>query len=127
MGCQVEARVTQDTTLLVVGDQDVRRLAGHNKSNKHRKAEELILEGSEHPVCCENSDFQATFNQWLNAEPFLTPARTTLAPRTQSALVRPEARLFLLTLRHLLAATLNPLLYGRWYRQRPSEELYAVA
>jgi DNA polymerase-3 subunit epsilon len=29
----------------VVGDQDVRHLAGHEKSSKHRKAETLIQSG----------------------------------------------------------------------------------
>ncbi len=44
-GCQVDANVTRHTTLLVVGDQDVHRLAGHEKSSKHRKAEELMTSG----------------------------------------------------------------------------------
>ena len=35
IGCDVEASVTKRTTLLVVGDQDVQRLAGHEKSSKH--------------------------------------------------------------------------------------------
>lgn len=44
-GCNVESGVTKKTTLLVVGDQDVTKLAGHNKSSKHRKAETLIEKG----------------------------------------------------------------------------------
>jgi len=44
-GCQVIPHVTSKTTLLVVGDTDVGRLAGHQKSTKHRKAEELIGRG----------------------------------------------------------------------------------
>jgi len=48
IGCQVDTGVTKRTTLLVVGDQDVKRLAGHEKSTKHRKAEELIQKG--HPI-----------------------------------------------------------------------------
>lgn len=44
-GCDVEPSVTRKTTLLVVGDQDLRSLAGHQKSAKHRKAESLILAG----------------------------------------------------------------------------------
>lgn len=39
-GCDVAAGVRKTTTLLVVGDQDVQKLAGHAKSIKHRKAEE---------------------------------------------------------------------------------------
>lgn len=45
IGCAVAANVTKRTTMLVVGDQDVTRLAGHTKSSKHRKAEQLIEEG----------------------------------------------------------------------------------
>jgi DNA polymerase-3 subunit epsilon len=45
VGCEVDAGVTKRTTLLVVGDQDIQRLAGHEKSSKHRKAEELIRKG----------------------------------------------------------------------------------
>lgn len=44
-GCQVDSGVTNHTTLLVVGDQDARKLAGHEKSAKHRKAEALIGKG----------------------------------------------------------------------------------
>lgn len=44
-GCVVAPSVGRTTTLLVVGDQDIRRLAGHEKSSKHRKAEELIAKG----------------------------------------------------------------------------------
>ena len=44
-GCRVDASVTKKTTLLVVGDQDIRNLAGHEKSAKHRKAEQLIVKG----------------------------------------------------------------------------------
>lgn len=45
VGCQVDERVTKKTTLVVVGDQDVTKLAGHTKSAKHRKAEEMIARG----------------------------------------------------------------------------------
>jgi DNA polymerase III subunit epsilon len=44
-GCDVGDNVTKKTTLLVVGDQDIRMLAGQEKSRKHRRAEELIAEG----------------------------------------------------------------------------------
>jgi len=46
VGCQVKSSVTKTTTILVVGDQDIVKLAGHKKSSKHRKAEELILKGA---------------------------------------------------------------------------------
>lgn len=44
-GCEVGSNVTKQTTLLVVGDQDISKLAGHEKSSKHRKAEDLIAAG----------------------------------------------------------------------------------
>lgn len=45
VGCEVDSGVTKKTTLLVVGDQDIKRLNGKDKSSKHRKAEDLILKG----------------------------------------------------------------------------------
>jgi DNA polymerase-3 subunit epsilon len=45
VGCEVVQGVTKATTLLVVGDMDIKRLAGHEKSSKHRKAEELVAKG----------------------------------------------------------------------------------
>ncbi len=45
-GCEVASGVTRRTTILVVGDTDVARLAGHDKSEKHRKAEELVAAGA---------------------------------------------------------------------------------
>lgn len=56
-GCEVAAGVTKHTTLLVVGDEDVRKLAGHDKSSKHRKTEELIAKG-QHIRIISESDFQ---------------------------------------------------------------------
>jgi DNA polymerase-3 subunit epsilon len=44
-GSDVRESVNRETTVLVVGDQDVRRLLGHEKSSKHRKAETLIQGG----------------------------------------------------------------------------------
>jgi len=45
IGCEVAQAVSKKTTLLVVGDTDVTKLAGHEKSSKHRKAEELAAQG----------------------------------------------------------------------------------
>lgn len=44
-GCEVADAVSKSTTLLIVGDQDVRKLVGQEKSSKHRKAESLIEKG----------------------------------------------------------------------------------
>lgn len=57
IGCQVAGGVTKKTTLLVVGDQDVKKLAGHSKSAKHRRAEELIGQGHAITILRE-SDFR---------------------------------------------------------------------
>jgi DNA polymerase-3 subunit epsilon len=57
-GCDVANSVTKATTLLVVGDQDIRFLAdGQQKSSKHRKAEEMIAKGYNIRILGE-SDFQ---------------------------------------------------------------------
>ena len=56
-GCDVKSGVSKSTTLLVVGDQDVARLAGHSKSSKHRKAEALIEKGQAIRILRE-SDFK---------------------------------------------------------------------
>lgn len=55
-GCDVANGVTKHTTLLVVGDQDIRMLAGAEKSSKHRKAEELMAKGQKIRILGE-SDF----------------------------------------------------------------------
>jgi DNA polymerase-3 subunit epsilon len=55
-GCRVEDSVTKYTTILVVGDQDIRRLAGHDKSSKQRKAEQFI-EAGQHIRILGESDF----------------------------------------------------------------------
>lgn len=57
IGCKVAVQVTKKTTLLVVGDQDVSKLAGKVKSNNHLKAEKLILLGQGIRILKE-SDFQ---------------------------------------------------------------------
>ena len=55
-GCQVAGSMKKTVTLLVVGDQDLRKLAGHERSSKHRKAEELIARGQQIRILGE-SDF----------------------------------------------------------------------
>jgi DNA polymerase-3 subunit epsilon len=45
-GCNVDDGVTKRTTLLVVGDQDLRLTRGQEKSSKHRKAETMIANGA---------------------------------------------------------------------------------
>jgi len=57
IGCIVTAGVTKKTTLLVVGDQDITKLAGKSKSSKHLKAEQLIIKGQNLRIIGE-SDFK---------------------------------------------------------------------
>ncbi|WP_245731677.1 exonuclease domain-containing protein [Loktanella fryxellensis] len=45
VGMSVKPGVTKQTTHLVVGDQDLKVLAGHTKSSKHRKAEDMQSAG----------------------------------------------------------------------------------
>lgn len=56
-GCTVAESVNKATTLLVVGDQDIRKLAGHEKSSKHRKAEARIAKGQTIRILAEG-DFR---------------------------------------------------------------------
>lgn len=58
LGCEVGQNVTKKTTILVIGDQDVSKLAGHEKSTKHRKAEQLVVEGNPIRIILE-TDFKA--------------------------------------------------------------------
>lgn len=56
VGFEIGKGVTKKTTMLVVGDLDVLRLAGHEKTSKHRKAEELAAAGCPIRIICE-TDF----------------------------------------------------------------------
>ena len=62
VGCQVDAGVTKKTSILVVGDQDVAKLVGHEKSSKHRKVEELAAKGQQIRIIRE-SDFKELVGQ----------------------------------------------------------------
>lgn len=57
-GCDVVGVVGKTVTLLVVGDQDVRKLGGQEKSSKHRKAEVAIENGQSIRILTER-DFRA--------------------------------------------------------------------
>ena len=57
-GSAIHPNVTKKTTLVVVGNQDLERLAGKQKSSKHLKAEELAAKGL--PIrIIQESDFMA--------------------------------------------------------------------
>ena len=57
VGCAVGSGVTKKTTLLVVGDQDITKLAGKVKSSKHIKAVTLISKGQRLRILTE-TDFR---------------------------------------------------------------------
>lgn len=61
VGCQVGQKVNKKTTILVVGDQDASKLAGYDKSSKHREAEQLASMGYPIRIILEN-DFKALLN-----------------------------------------------------------------
>ena len=61
VGCTVAPGITKKTTLLVVGDQDIYKLAGKQKSAKHLKAEQLIKKGQKIRILKE-SDFKELIN-----------------------------------------------------------------
>ncbi len=59
LGCSIGDSITKKTSILVVGDQDICRLAdGETKSSKHRRAEELIRTGAPIRILRE-TDFMA--------------------------------------------------------------------
>jgi DNA polymerase-3 subunit epsilon len=60
-GCEVADTVSQRTTILVVGDQDLRLTKGQEKSSKHRKAEGLVAKGGAIKIVGE-SDFKRLVN-----------------------------------------------------------------
>lgn len=66
-GAAVEPNVTKLTTLLVVGDQDIVRLNGADKSGKHRKAEQLIEKGQPIRILGE-ADFMSLCRQQEHRE-----------------------------------------------------------
>src|SRR5688572_14591876 len=52
-GFDVESSVNKRTTILCVGIQDRDKLAGYEKSSKHRKAEQMIAAGAELSIISE--------------------------------------------------------------------------
>lgn len=66
VGCSVAPGITKKTSLLVVGDQDISKLAGKDKSSKHLKAEALIKKGQNIRIIKE-SDFRELVRYAENA------------------------------------------------------------
>jgi DNA polymerase-3 subunit epsilon len=57
-GAAVEPGVTKKTTILIVGDQDIDKINGQDKSSKHRKAEQAI-ESGQHIRILGEADFMS--------------------------------------------------------------------
>lgn len=66
IGCNVGDSVSKKTSILVVGTQDTSKLAGYEKSSKHRKAEELIQKGASIKILSEK-DFVEMCNNENNS------------------------------------------------------------
>ncbi|WP_349369212.1 exonuclease domain-containing protein [Salinarimonas sp.] len=66
LGCAVASNVSRKLTILVVGDQDVTRLAGHDRSAKHRKVEDLILDGCPIRILRETDFLELVSNSALS-------------------------------------------------------------
>lgn len=58
LGADVADTLTRKTTMLVLGDQDIRRIGAKGKSGKHLKAEQLIRQGFPIRIVAEQ-DFMA--------------------------------------------------------------------
>ena len=63
LGCNVISSVSKKTTLLVVGTQDTSKLAGYQKSSKHRKAEKLIENGTPIQILSEKDFIEMCNNE----------------------------------------------------------------
>ena len=61
-GCDVHDSITQKITLLVVGMQDASKLKGYAKSSKHRKVEQMIMQGKDIRIISE-----ADFNKLMKS------------------------------------------------------------
>jgi len=83
IGCNIQTGVNKDTTILVVGNQDIRRLVGHEKSSKHRKAEELISRGQEIRIIRE-TDFQELVKSEYGISYDSTSKKKTIPNKSQS-------------------------------------------
>ncbi len=57
IGCDVSNSVTKKVSILVIGEQDISKLLGYDKSSKQRKAEDLIQKGQNIKIIGE-SDFE---------------------------------------------------------------------
>ena len=62
LGIAVKTTVSKKVSMLVVGDQDLSQLAGHSKSGKHRRAEELVANGHTMQIIGE-SDFMQLLDE----------------------------------------------------------------
>lgn len=78
IGCNVQTGVNKDTTMVIVGDQDIRKLTGHEKSSKHRRAEELIVKGQEIWIICEEDFREFVKSEYGTDYEFANMKKTTV-------------------------------------------------
>lgn len=105
IGCNVLESVTQKTTILVVGTQDSTKLAGYDKSSKHRKAEELIEKGNQIKILTEK-DFIKMCNDENNE---LNLEITTPEPIEKQSLPKNKSLTIEINLTETVAKALNGL------------------
>ncbi|WP_018128449.1 exonuclease domain-containing protein [Balneola vulgaris] len=63
IGCNIRNSVSKKTTILVVGTHDTSKLAGYEKSSKHRKVEELIENGISIKILSEKDFIEMCNNE----------------------------------------------------------------
>jgi DNA polymerase-3 subunit epsilon len=63
LGCNIGNSISKKTSMLVVGTQDSSKLAGYEKSSKHRKAEELIQKGISIKILSEKDFIEMCNNE----------------------------------------------------------------
>lgn len=81
LGSKVSSSVSKRTTILVVGIQSAFKLAGYNKSSKHRKAEDLIHTGvpirilseKDFAEMCNTHDVMLSVNSPLGSTDIVKP------------------------------------------------------
>lgn len=66
LGCNVSNTISKKTSILIVGMQDEFKLAGYQKSSKHRKAEEFIKNGSQLKIIFEKDFVEICNNENIN-------------------------------------------------------------
>ncbi|WP_219956465.1 MULTISPECIES: exonuclease domain-containing protein [unclassified Algoriphagus] len=108
VGCNVFDSVTQKTTMLVVGTQDSTKLAGYEKSSKHRKAEELIEKGNQIKILTEK-DFVEMCNDEDKGLDFESPIEENINKVSKTIKSKNQSLAIEINLNEILANAFNRL------------------